>query len=251
MLDSASAAIDARPEPSEEGRSSLVRLPVLVILHQQHSSPGRIGFELQQLGHALDIRRPRFGDPLPDDLARHAGAVIFGGPMSANDPDDWVRREIDWISVPLNENKPFLGVCLGAQMMARHLGATVYRHAASEVEIGYCGLKATCPTAVDWPERIYQWHGEGFELPAGARRLATSDGPFPNQAMAYGRAIGVQFHPEITWSMVNRWTTTAARRLVEPGAQPRERQLADHLMHAPAVHRWLNPFLAHWLGRQP
>lgn len=72
-------------------------LPVLIVLHQESSTPGRVGNALRALGHRLDIRRPRFGDPLPHTLDRHAGAVVFGGPMSANDPDDYVRREIDWI----------------------------------------------------------------------------------------------------------------------------------------------------------
>src|ERR1039457_4013259 len=91
-------------------------LPVLIILHQETSSPGRVGNALRALGHPLDIRRPRFGDALPETLDGHAGAVIFGGPMSANDPDDYVRREIDWIAVPLREQRPFLGISLGAQI---------------------------------------------------------------------------------------------------------------------------------------
>ena len=62
--------------------------PVLIVLHQETSTPGRVGKALRALGHPLDIRRPRFGDPLPDTLDQHAGAVIFGGPMSANDSDD-------------------------------------------------------------------------------------------------------------------------------------------------------------------
>src|SRR3979409_2802124 len=98
-------------------------LPVLIVLHQETSTPGRVGNALRALGHGLDIRRPRFGDPLPETLDGHAGAVIFGGPMSANDPDDFVRREIDWIAVPLREQRPFLGICLGAQMLAMQLGA--------------------------------------------------------------------------------------------------------------------------------
>ena len=75
-------------------------LPVLIVLHQETSTPGRVGNVLRALGHRLDIRRPRFGDPLPETLDGHAGAVVFGGPMSANDPDEFVRREIDWIAVP-------------------------------------------------------------------------------------------------------------------------------------------------------
>src|SRR6195256_6904958 len=89
-------------------------LPVLIVLHQETSTPGRVGNALRALGHRLDIRRPRFGDPLPKTLDGHAGAVIFGGPMSANDPDDFVRQEIDWIALPLREQRPLLGICLGA-----------------------------------------------------------------------------------------------------------------------------------------
>ena len=84
--------------------------PVLLVLHQEQSNPGRVAQLLQQRGIPLDIRRPRFGDPLPKTLRRHAGAVIFGGPMSANDKDDFIRREIDWLAVPLKEKKPFLGI---------------------------------------------------------------------------------------------------------------------------------------------
>src|SRR3712207_9262089 len=104
------------------------RAPILVILHQEHSTPGRVGRLLLERSYPLDIRRPRLGDPLPETLAAHAGAVIFGGPMSANDPDDFLKTEIDWIGVPLKENKPYLGLCLGAQMMAKHLGARVRPH---------------------------------------------------------------------------------------------------------------------------
>src|SRR5438552_3887800 len=140
-------------------------LPVLIVLHQESSSPGRVGNVLRTLGYKLDIRRPRFGDPLPDALEQHAGAVIFGGPMSANDPDDYVRREIDWIEVPLRERKPFLGICLGAQMLAKQLGAGVAPHPQGRAEIGYYSVRPTaaglalCP---DWPCQVYHWHREGF-----------------------------------------------------------------------------------------
>src|SRR3569833_446503 len=97
--------------------------PVLLILHQEHSSPGRVGQVLARLGYPLDVRRPRFGDPLPGTMDGHAGAVIFGGPQSASATDDFIKRESAWIGVPLRDDKPYLGICLGGQMMARHLGA--------------------------------------------------------------------------------------------------------------------------------
>src|ERR1700676_4586388 len=87
--------------------------PVLIVLHQETSTPGRVGNALRLLGYPLDVRRPRFGDPLPETMAEHSAAIIFGGPMSANDQDEFIRRETEWIGVPLKESKPFLGICLG------------------------------------------------------------------------------------------------------------------------------------------
>ena len=80
--------------------------PVLIVLHQETSSPGRVGQELIRMGFPLDIRRPPLGDALPGTLENHSGAVVFGGPMSANDEADHIRAETDWLAVPLRENKP-------------------------------------------------------------------------------------------------------------------------------------------------
>ncbi|RZI39357.1 glutamine amidotransferase, partial [Herbaspirillum sp. HC18] len=123
------AEVVAFPQRVPSAAAPETRPPVLIVLHQECSTPGRVGNALRALGHRLDIRRPRFGDPLPETLDRHAGAVIFGGPMSANDSDDYIRREIDWIEIPLREQRPFLGICLGAQMLAMQLGARVAPHA--------------------------------------------------------------------------------------------------------------------------
>src|SRR5437763_13102601 len=68
---------------------------VLLVLHQEQSTPGRVGYALRERGYELDIRRPRFGETLPTTMAEHAGAVIFGGPQSANDPDDFIKAEVD------------------------------------------------------------------------------------------------------------------------------------------------------------
>jgi GMP synthase (glutamine-hydrolysing) len=233
--------------------------PVLLVLHQEQSTPGRLGRLFQERGHPLDIRRPRFGDPLPTTMREHAGAVIFGGPMSANDGDDFVRQEIDWIQVPLREERPFLGLCLGAQMLARCLGATVCAHPDGRAEIGYYPL---LPTAAGrdfageigqpWPSHVYHWHREGFSCPAGADTLATGD-DFPTQAIRVGpSAFGLQFHPEVTHAMICRWTVRAAERLSLPGAQDRARQIEGRLMHDGRVVAWLDAFLDHWLaGAKP
>jgi GMP synthase (glutamine-hydrolysing) len=225
--------------------------PVILILHQPHSSPGHIGQWFLRNGYPLDIRRPRFGDPLPPTLSEHTGAVIFGGPMSANDADDYIKLETDWIGIALKEQRPFLGVCLGAQMMSRLLGATVRTDPDARVEIGYHAIEATQDgeqlIGGRWPDRVYQWHREGFDVPAGGRLLARADGAFPNQAYAYGpAAIGIQFHPEITNAMLHRWTGHNMHRLGLPGAQDRHDQATDHIWHAPKVHDWMDRLLRGW-----
>jgi GMP synthase (glutamine-hydrolysing) len=190
--------------------------PVLIVLHQEHSTPGRIGHALKSRGYRLDVRRPRFDDPLPETLADHAGAVVFGGPQSANDTESFIRREIDWIGVPLSEKKPFLGICLGAQMLARHLGTRVDLHPEGQVECGYYPIRPTetgLAVCGRWPDHVYQWHREGFELPAGSALLAEGDA-FPVQAFRHGPcAYGIQFHPEVTHAMMCRWTTRGHERM--------------------------------------
>lgn len=225
---------------------------ILIILHQETSSAGRVGQELVRRGYRLDVRKPRFGDPLPETMAGHAGAVIFGGPMSANDPDPFIKEEIDWLDVPLREEKPYLGICLGAQMLARHLGARVAPHDDGHVEIGYYGLTPTelGTSLMDWPEKVYHWHREGFDLPAGADLLATGD-TFPNQAIRVGpAAYGIQFHPELTYAMMNRWCVRGSERLCGQGAQPRGLHFHGRQVHDAAVKAWLDAFLDRWLGER-
>ncbi len=225
------------------------KLPVLLVLHQRHSNPGHVGHWFRRNGHALDIRRHFDGDPLPDTLSGHCGAVIFGGPQSANDADDYIRREVDWIGVSLAERKPFLGICLGAQMLAQHLGARVDHCPEGTVEIGYHPLRATQAGAgLAFPERVFQWHREGFDMPRDGVLLATSEGRYPNQAFQYGSAVGVQFHPEITYDQVNRWSGSNPVRLLLRGARPRREQVEHHLAHSGDVHRWLDAFLRRWVG---
>lgn len=228
--------------------------PILVVLHQEHSTPGRIGGLLTQRGYRLDVRRPRFGDTLPRTLAGHSGAMIFGGPMSANDPDSYIKDEIDWIGVPLKEGKPFLGVCLGAQMMARHLGHRVYAHDDGRAEIGYYRVEATAEGSAvcdsPFPDHVYQWHREGFDLPDGATLLARGD-DFGVQACQYGaKAFALQFHPEVTFAMLCRWTVRAADRMAAPGARPAEDHREGWYQHDRAIFRWTSDFLGKWVGAE-
>jgi GMP synthase (glutamine-hydrolysing) len=218
---------------------------ILIVVHSEVSTPGRIGHMLADRGYRLDIRRPCLGESLPATMAQHDAAVFFGGPMSANDNDDWIAREIDWIGVPLKEGRPFLGVCLGAQMLAKHLGGAVAAHPDGQVEIGYYPLRPTAAgeSLGPWPRHVYHWHREGVVLPGDAVHLASGDS-FENQAFRYGRsAYGIQFHPEVTRLTMHRWTVLGAHRFTMPGAQARQAHLDGNLVHDGPVKLWLSAFL--------
>lgn len=208
---------------------------ILIVLHQETSSPGRVGHMLLEAGFDLDIRRPPLGDSLPETLAAHAGAVVFGGPMSANDQDEFVRRETAWLDIPLKENRPLLGICLGAQMLVNHLGGSVEGHGEGLVEIGWYPLKATDAgkRLMHWPEMVYQFHREGFSPPR-TRHCWPPQRLHPNQAFRYGdNAWGIQFHGELTRAMMQRWVVHGAqRRTARRPARPRPSGRPADLGHA-------------------
>lgn len=224
---------------------------ILIILHQATSTPGRVGKRLIERGFDLDICRPPLGDQLPSTMDEHAGAVMFGGPMSANDEEEYVKRETDWLAVPLKEERPFLGICLGAQNLVKHLGGEVTFDPQGRVEVGYYPIEPTDAGRAlisDWPKMFYQWHREGFDLPRGATLLAKGD-VYPNQAFQYGKAaLALQFHTELTLAMMMRWTVKGAHRMSAPGAQQRKEHLDGRMIYDAAVKEWLDSLLDVWIG---
>ncbi|WP_169566141.1 glutamine amidotransferase-related protein [Sneathiella limimaris] len=225
------------------------REKILLIMHQERSDPGRVGEMLRTLGYELDMRIPAIGHDLPDDPTEHHGAVIFGGPMSANDDhEEFIRDETKYVEKLLKSEVPFLGICLGAQILARVLGSEVRRHPEGLMEIGYYTIEPTEAGSPYFDKHLhaYQWHKEGFDLPKDCDLLASGN-YFPNQAFRFGRqAYGIQFHPEVTEAMNRKWLRKAAHMLSEPGAQSAKEQLADRQRHDAEMNNWAWRFLDHW-----
>lgn len=219
---------------------------VLIVVQYEGSRPGRVGRLLRRRGLQLDTR---WGD-LPATMDDHLGAVVFGGPMSANDDrtQPFIRHQLDWLPMVIDSAKPLLGICLGGQLMARVLGAEVTRDKDGRSDIGYYPVRprAEWGDLFDGEMQFYRWNSEGFGVPRGAELLATGEA-FPNQAFRYGRAAyAIQFHPEVTRGTIE-WWTAEEERLTVPGAQPRAEQLGRHDRHGRAVYRWLDAFLEVWL----
>jgi GMP synthase (glutamine-hydrolysing) len=213
----------------------------------------RVEPQLRAKGCEVEWCFPATGERLPGDGSAYEGVVVFGGYQSANDGATigWLGREIDWIAAHVEAGGAYLGICLGSQLLARALGAKVGPHPAGVNQIGYYPLTPTAAGAALFPEpplQVYHWHEEGFAVPAGATLLATA-ADFPNQAFAYGRAaFGLQFHPEVTPTVLRRWLDAAPDHLQRPGAQSREVQLADCARFNAALEGWLDGFLDHWLA---
>lgn len=170
--------------------------------HVSFEGLGSIEYWLETAGYK--ITRTQFFKPA--DLPKPEGIdflIVMGGPMSVNDEDEfpWLVREKKFIHAFIGSGKPVLGVCLGAQLIACALGARAYKNPVKE--IGWFPIKGTSPmnrTSFIFPSsaEVFHWHGETFDLPPGAIRLARSEG-CENQAFQFGNSVmGLQFHLETT-----------------------------------------------------
>ncbi len=181
---------------------------LLAIQHVPWEGPHRI---LDACG-GLDVRtvKPLAGQPLPAH-EEVAGAVVMGGPMNVDEVGRFpaLAAEREWLAEAVRRDLPLLGVCLGAQLLARALGAEV--RAGEGPEIGFAPVEVSDPEdpllgRLAPSAEVLHWHGDVFELPDGATPLASS-ARTEHQAFRLGNAWGVLFHPEADFALVEAWLT--------------------------------------------
>jgi GMP synthase-like glutamine amidotransferase len=190
-------------------------MSVLIIKNTASEGPGTIQDFLRDAPLTYFVRDLEAGESLPD-LDDFSHLVIMGGPMAVYEMHRYpfLINEALLIDKAIKANKHVLGVCLGAQMIAQVLGARVYH--GKQKEIGWYevaltdeGIKDACMSqlAVDGKNaaQVFQWHGDTFDLPRGAVRLASSS-LYPNQAFRFSDNVyALQFHIEVTPSIVREW----------------------------------------------
>lgn len=182
-----------------------------VLQHVAWEGPGLIATEAQARGLRIDIRRLDLGASIPR-LDEVAGLVVMGGPMGVygTDKHHFLARECTLIRDLVLHDRPVLGVCLGAQLLARALGARVFPGHGPEIGCGFVRLTAEGsrdpllgPAGPDIT--VFHWHGDTFDLPEGATLLASS-ADYPHQAFRFGKcAYGLQFHIEPDSNMWSVW----------------------------------------------
>jgi GMP synthase-like glutamine amidotransferase len=232
-------------------------MKVLVLQHIACEPPGVYEDVLRERGAELHRVELDEGEPLPDRRDFDA-LILMGGPMSATDDDalPWLTAEKRLIADAVAAGTPLWGVCLGAQLLAASLGAPVYPGPAPEVGVLPVTLTDEAladPVFAGLPRELLtlQWHGDTFDLPEGATRLAGSTA-YPNQAFRVGRAAyGLQFHLEVSVELATEWAAVPAyadylERVVGPGALDDligalETHAADLTRHARGLfERWLD-----------
>ena len=184
---------------------------MLALIHGDDVHPGVFREPIGNHGHLLEEWSTAWGRPLPRPLDDYDAVFVFGGAMHADQDarHPWLREETLLLQGLLDRGVPLLGVCLGAQMIARAAHAAVYP--APKPEIGWfdvclTGAADDDPVLAGLPQRFeaFQWHSYTYDLPAGAVELARS--PVCTQAYRLGRHVwGVQFHPEVTSEQVESW----------------------------------------------
>jgi len=226
----------------------------LVLQHLKIEPPALIGVCLRNKGHTFESVRIGKGQTIPDTLTDYAGLIVMGGPMSANDDLPFIREEINLLQQAIAQDFPVLGICLGAQLLAKAAGAEILP--SPERELGWYPLFPTPDGKTDalfslLPAEgmnVFQWHGETFSLSEGATLLASCP-DVPHQAFRLGSCqYGLQFHVEVDETIIRKWIDTGESERKHLG----ENGVRDILLKTPqylyAMQSFCDMICTNWLA---
>lgn len=217
--------IDNPPIPplNKGGKRGFENGQILVLQHVDYEGLGYFEEPLQKARFDIHTIKLYENDKIPDVLTYKA-LIILGGYMNVYQEDKFpfLAAENSLIKRCIELRKPYLGICLGAQLLAKALGAKVYPNKIKE--IGFYEIQPTEHTNNDpllsgLPDalEVFQWHGDTFDLPDGTKLLATSE-VCVNQAFSYDNAYGIQFHLETTPEMISEWSNLYKEELLRFGS---------------------------------
>lgn len=210
-----------------------------------------IGDTIAAADHQLIAIRLDRGDAIPDSTG-FDGAIIMGGPQSANDESDYIRAELAWVHEALDAGMPILGICLGSQIMAKASGSQI---GPSPVrELGWYPLYPTeasrhDPLFAGMPDGfgVFQWHGETFSIHDGMTLVATHP-TVPAQAFRLGRAqYGLQFHVEVDEPIIESWIAFGGSERNHLGIEGIHLLYKETALHLASMQQFCREMTTRWL----
>jgi GMP synthase (glutamine-hydrolysing) len=230
-----------------------MRKRVVLVRHGDEPDDDRVVTFFRDRGIEPEIVRPYRGETLGEVDGTVVASAVYGGPFNVFDEEKhpFLHDEARWIGQCMEKGVPLLGICQGAQQIARVLGAEVGPKPGEPTEFGYYEITPTAAGRDLFPESLFvtQSHYHTFDIPAGAEHLAGSR-MFPNQAFRVGEKVyAFQFHAEVTADGFRRWQDSKWARYGRPGVQARDEQ--DRLLraHDQRQHDWFMAFLDRLFGK--
>ena len=227
---------------------------LLAVRHVPFEDLGSYATVLSEAGYVIQYVEAATADFAA--LAKRAWdlLVVLGGPIGVNDGADYpfLAPELAFVEARLKADASTLGICLGSQFIAKALGARVYR--IGQVEVGWSPLTLTeagrASPLKHLAAPVFHWHGEAFDLPAGATHLASTKST-PHQGFSWGRAtLAMQFHPEVTRQGLEQWYVGNSSELRELALKPGELRRSA-VAHAAAMQQQGTALLSEWLAAIP
>ena len=185
---------------------------ILIVKHIDIEGPGTLGDFLESQGEPFRIIELGAGEALPTGTKGLKAVVVLGGPMNVDEEGlyPFLKPENDFIQETLRSGVPYLGICLGSQLLAKAAGAKVVKSPVKEIgwykiQLTQAGSKDPLFDGFRPQDPIYHWHGDMFQIPSNGQLLARAEG-CPHQALKVGQnAYGLQFHVEVTDKSIREW----------------------------------------------
>jgi len=229
--------------------------PVIIFRHATIEGPGFLASFLDE--HAIPWKLVKIdsGEPVPDSIAEYSGMALMGGPMSVNDDLPWLPPIFARIREALQLDIPLLGHCLGGQLISKALGAKVDRNLVKEIGWGEVTASDSAEARHWFGDlscfHVFHWHGETFDLPAGAVHLLSSE-YCRNQAYSIGKHLAFQCHIEMTADMVRSWCEAGISEIRNaadsPGVQQPEAIQYDLDARVATLQAVARPIYERWIA---
>jgi GMP synthase (glutamine-hydrolysing) len=202
--------------------SAAVKGKILSVQNIEFETLGSLEELIQSDGYEIENIDAQT-EPMPQNTGDYTAIIILGGPMAVYDNLGYIVKEQELIRDAIKNKVPVLGICLGSQLIAQAAGGNVYK--GSKKEIGWYNVTLNHNDQNDLFEdiksktmRVFQWHGDTYDLPSTATIMASSES-YP-QAFRIGTAVGIQFHLEVNYKMIERWTHEYRQELDNENIKP-------------------------------